>query len=248
MKSYYDAHETAYKSLKSQGYISWDRKKSLEEIQDPRTIQFLKSTLSRFFPNPSSKKALDLGCGTGTTAFALAQWGFDVTGLDVSATAIEIAKDLGQQQELEITFLQGDVLQLENLNEKYDFIYDSHCLHCIVLEEDRRRVFEGVRNSLAKDGLFLLDTSVFQNGWDPTAPYKTLRFDENYILWHKTAPSTARGVVELEGQHWCAQRRFYPAERILTEIQEAGFKILTHEVDPQKPGESGMLRAVLTPI
>ncbi|MFN8790954.1 MAG: class I SAM-dependent methyltransferase [Bdellovibrionales bacterium] len=247
MKSYYDAHESAYKSLKSQGCLSWDRKKSLEEFQDDERVAYFEKTLPALFADPTSKKALDLGCGTGTTAFFLAQRGFQVTGVDVSETAIAMAKDLAQQQNLKVEFIQGDALELEGLRQKFDLIYDSRCLHCIVLDEDRRRAYQSVRGSLTDEGFFLLDTSTFQEGWDPTAPYPTLRFDENFILWHKTSPSSARGVVEIEGQHWCAQRRFYPLERILQEIHEAGFQVVSQIHDRQNPGEGGLLRMVLRP-
>ena len=36
--------------------------------------------------------ALDLGCGTGMKSIYLAQKGFKVTGIDISETAIKIAK------------------------------------------------------------------------------------------------------------------------------------------------------------
>ena len=37
-------------------------------------------------------KTVDLGCGTGNYAIYLASVGFDVTGIDISPTAIRIAK------------------------------------------------------------------------------------------------------------------------------------------------------------
>ncbi|MGZ3743767.1 MAG: class I SAM-dependent methyltransferase [Pseudobdellovibrionaceae bacterium] len=246
MKSYYDAHESAYKRIKSKGYAGWGDKRTLAELGDANTIEYLKSSISKWAaPNKIHKKALDLGCGTGTTAFTMAQMGLNVTGIDISETAIEMARDFAANQNLKIEFVTGDILQLESLNRKFNVIYDSHCLHCIVFTEDRQRVYQGIKSSLVEDGIFILDTTVNTESWDPTAPFDTLRFDENYILWHKTPPSNAHGVVEVNGQYWCAQRRFYPASKILEEVEKMGFKILSQLMDPQEAGEPNMLRLVL---
>jgi len=49
-------------------------------------------------------KAIDLGCGTGNYAIYLAEQGFDVTGVDSSATAIQIAaeKARGERGQLQV--------------------------------------------------------------------------------------------------------------------------------------------------
>jgi 2-polyprenyl-6-hydroxyphenyl methylase/3-demethylubiquinone-9 3-methyltransferase len=244
MKSYYDAHESAYQGIKSNGYVGWGNKKTLSELGDPSTVEYLTTSLLQHAgPISSQKNALDLGCGTGTTAFKMAEMGFSVTGIDISPTAIEMARDLATQQNLNINFMVGDILQLENLNQKFDVIYDSHCLHCIVFEEDRQRVLSGVKNSLTDSGIFILDTAI---ATDKTVfSNDGLRFDEDYILWHKTKPSTARGVVEVDGQHWCAQRRFYPAAKVKEEIAQVGFKVLSTRFDTQDQDAHGMLRLIL---
>ena len=41
---------------------------------------------------PKSKRVLDVSCGIGTQAIALAQYGYCVTGSDISANAIERAE------------------------------------------------------------------------------------------------------------------------------------------------------------
>lgn len=245
MKSYYHAHETAYQEIKSKGLFGWGNAKSLAELGDEKTNEYLKSVVAQYFPKTSGKKALDVGCGTGTTAFLLAQLGFDVLGVDISETAIQMGRELSSQQNLDIKFVVGDVLDLEKLNQKFDLIYDSHCLHCIVFEEDRGRVLMGIKKSLAPSGLFVLDTMVVPDNQTLVDAFKDLRFDEDFILWHKTKPSTARGIVEINGQHWCAQRRIYPVEKILDEIVTTGFTILSRRLD-KEDGKPSMLRLVLS--
>lgn len=244
-KSYYHAHETAYQEIKSKGHVGWGNAKTIEDLGDVGMHEFLKSSISKWLQYPAGKKALDLGCGSGTTAFTLAKLGLSVTGIDISETAIEMAADLAIKQDLKIRFQVGDVLQIEKLNEKFDLIYDSHCLHCIVFDEDRRKVFDGAANALSDSGLFLLDTTVATENCNPAAGMNMLRFDNDHILWHKTHPSTDRGVVKIDGQHWCAQRRIYPEAKVLDEVSEAGFKVLMKSVEPQDENHPHLLRLVL---
>jgi len=55
---------------------------------------------------------LDIGTGPATQAMALTRMGFTVTATDISATAVEIAKEKAKQQGLDITKLdrQFDVI------------------------------------------------------------------------------------------------------------------------------------------
>lgn len=245
MKSYYHAHESAYQQIKSKGFVGWGNAKSLAELGDKKTNEYLKQKIEKYFSNVVGKSALDLGCGTGTTAFTLAKHGLATTGIDISETALEMGRDLARQQNLEIQFVAGDVLDLKLLDRKFDFVYDSHFLHCIVLEEDRKKVFDEIKSILKADGIFILDTMVMPNKEiDPATMFDTLRFDQDFILWHKTKPSTDRGIVKVEGQHWCAQRRIYPAEKVINEIENAGFEILEQQIDEQA-NEPSMLRMVL---
>ncbi len=245
MKSYYHAHESAYQQIKSKGFVGWGNAKSLAELGDAKTNEYLKQKIEKYFFDRMGKLALDLGCGTGTTAFILAKNGFATTGIDVSETATEIGKDLARQQNLEIQFVTGDVLNLKALNKKFDFIYDSHFLHCIVLEEDRSKVFSEIKSVLKLNGIFILDTMVMpQLEYDPAQAHDTLRFDQDFILWHKTKPSFDRGIIEVDGQYWCAQRRIYPAEKVINEVSNAGYKVLEQQTDEQE-NEPSMLRMVL---
>lgn len=245
MKSYYHQHETAYQRAKAKGHLGWGDAKSLNDLGDPQTKEYLRAKISKHFPTTSGKSALDLGCGSGTTAFILAHAGFTTTGIDISETAIEMGRDLASQQNLKINFIAGDVLNLASLNQKFDFIYDSHFLHCIVIGEDRNRVLTQIKRVLQPGGVFILDTMVVpESGFEPEKLFAGLRFDKEYILWHKTAASDDRGVVEINREYWCMQRRIYPFQTILDEVKAAGFELLEQQLDPQENHPS-MLRLVL---
>ncbi|MBC7538558.1 MAG: class I SAM-dependent methyltransferase [Bacteriovorax sp.] len=246
MKSYYHAHESAYKIIKEKGHVGWGNIKTLEELNSSETHDFLKQSIYKWSKNPNGKYALDLGCGTGTTAFTLSQLGFNVTGIDISETAIELANELAKAQKLNIRFKVYDLLLLNQLEEKFDIVYDSHCLHCIVFEDDRKLVLDGVKKILNTDGIFILDTMVLGVDTVATGGTDTLRFDNDHILWHKTNSNNYLGIIEIDGQKWCAQRRIYPPTKVMEEIIEAGFKVLSESLDKQKATDPWMLRLVLS--
>jgi cyclopropane fatty-acyl-phospholipid synthase-like methyltransferase len=98
-------------------------------------------------------KTIDLGCGAGNYAIYLASRGFDVTGVDISPTAIQIAKGNARKRGVTCTFLVVDVLgDLHELKETFDFAYDWEVLHHIFPEQRNHYVENVYRilNSRAK--------------------------------------------------------------------------------------------------
>lgn len=70
-------------------------------------------------------RALDLGCGAGRNAVHLARHGFTVDAVDLSATAIEWAKE--RAAGTDVRFHHGNAFELDL--GVYDLIYDSGCFH-----------------------------------------------------------------------------------------------------------------------
>ena len=67
--------------------------------------------LAPFLPllPPECRAVLDLGCGTGFDAVALARRGYEVEGIDHAQVAIDQAVRLAQEAGLAIGFRQGDI-------------------------------------------------------------------------------------------------------------------------------------------
>lgn len=68
--------------------------------------------------NYNTGNFLDLGTGPGTQALQLCKYNFEVTGTDISQSAIEKAKNLSN----EINFLIDDILNSKLTDKKFDFI------------------------------------------------------------------------------------------------------------------------------
>ncbi len=70
------------------------------------------------------------GCGTGWEVSELARRGFEVTGLDYTAAAVEKTRALLQSQGLKATVIQADVLAFQPPH-PFDAIYEQTCLCAI---------------------------------------------------------------------------------------------------------------------
>src|SRR5262245_5909905 len=120
--------------------------------------------------------ALDLGTGPGTQAIHLARRGFAATATDISEAAIRLASEKAQNEGLEITWEQDDILDTR-LDRQFDFIFDRGCFH--VLAPERRVDYVRIVSGLLKaEGyLFLKRFSHLQPG--EQGPY---RFTPEQIL------------------------------------------------------------------
>jgi SAM-dependent methyltransferase len=100
-------------------------------------------------------KAIDLGCGTGNYAIYLAGKGFHVTGVDLSPTAIYLARENAKSKGVSCDFVVADVLgDLKEVGGTFDFGYDWELLHH-VFPEQRKKYVENVSGLLNPGGLYL---------------------------------------------------------------------------------------------
>lgn len=100
--------------------------------------------------------ALDLGCGTGAKSIYLAKKGFKVTGIDISKTAIKLAKKNAQKAKAQVNFIVADVTGLSFLkNKKFDFVLDWANLHGIPKTKQKRYVTKIAKHT-KKGGRLLL--------------------------------------------------------------------------------------------
>jgi SAM-dependent methyltransferase len=98
---------------------------------------------------------IDLGCGAGNYAIYLAERGFDVTGVDISPTAIRIAKENADRKGLKCDFFVADVVEgLQGTGKTWEFAYDWGLLHHI-LPRHRKKYVENVARILKAKGHYL---------------------------------------------------------------------------------------------
>ena len=99
--------------------------------------------------------ALELGCGTGNNALRLAGRGFDVTAVDMAKEAVLIAGRKAAEAQVNITFLQGDVLSDTFPNAPFGFVFDRGCFHSFDLQEERKQYVETAYRNLVDGGYWM---------------------------------------------------------------------------------------------
>lgn len=100
-------------------------------------------------------KALDLGCGTGFNAIWLAEQGFEATGTDFSALAIEQANTNAKAAKADIRFIELDFLTQAIGETNFMFLFDRGCFHSFDDPKLRSAFAENAHGHLADNGLWL---------------------------------------------------------------------------------------------
>ncbi|MHC0035842.1 class I SAM-dependent DNA methyltransferase [Pseudoneobacillus sp. C159] len=188
----------------------------------------------------SGKKLLDVACGTGELSCRFALKGYQVTGVDLSEDMLAVAQAKAEENGLYIPFFQQNMAQLEGL-EQFDYI-TIFCDSINYLSEERDVVatFNGVRNHLSENGLFLFDVhseykmeSIFK---DQTFTHLS---QEICYIWHCfsgeyplsveheltffVGDSEGRTYERMEEYHF---QRTFPIDQYKTWLDETGFETL----------------------
>jgi SAM-dependent methyltransferase len=141
-------YSLVYRALYIVGLRIWERRTPPSDL-----IELIEGP-SAFPPG----RALDLGCGTGTDSFYLAQHGWDVTGIDMVPEALAIARRRTAAPGIEIHFILGDVTRLRDFVQvqgQFDLLLDFGCFH--TLPADQRPAYaESVSAVAAPAATFLL--------------------------------------------------------------------------------------------
>lgn len=108
-------------------------------------------------------KALDMCCGAGINPLYLAENGLDVTAIDISKTALRIARKKAFKAKRSIAFTLGSFVDLSFKPETFDFIFDMGCFHHVEIKE-RAKFIAGVYQVLKSQGIYMLTCFSRQNG------------------------------------------------------------------------------------
>jgi len=106
---------------------------------------------------PAGARILDLGCGTGGHVIPLMKAGCDVTGVDVSAEMIAIAKAKAAEEGLDPELIVGDARTLD-LGRRFDAVISMFAVVGYQLSNDDLAAMLAVaRSHLDVGGIFTFD-------------------------------------------------------------------------------------------
>lgn len=100
-------------------------------------------------------KTLEIGCGTGTDSLWLAERGFEVTALDVSEIAIEMAMINAKKTNADCHFRVLDFLDVQLGSAPFDFVFDRGYFHSYDSENIRSKIAKKIAKYLDTGGLWL---------------------------------------------------------------------------------------------
>jgi ubiquinone/menaquinone biosynthesis C-methylase UbiE len=100
-------------------------------------------------------RALDLGCGTGTSSLALAHAGWTVTGVDFIPRAIKIAKQKANKAGLVVDFRVANVVRLPPFPSPFSLLLDIGCFHGLSTA-DKSAYLNQLNLLLAPEGTWMM--------------------------------------------------------------------------------------------
>ena len=241
MKYYYREHIEGYQKIKVEGKSAWNEIHGGCGFENFSSRPFLEAALNELQFAVSQPTVLEYGCGTGPGACFLTERGFQVDGIDLIPTAIEMAKVFAVERGLRINFWVQDIVELPAVGKIYDLIVDSYCLQCIVFGDERQRVFSAVRARLKPDGYYLVSTAMFDTlrfaaGGpvpDPSSGREYHRYGIEDLMDARTGIvyCPIEGQVE-QSELTIAGKRYLPCRRhrkpgeLRAELESAGFQVL----------------------
>jgi len=171
-------------------------------VPRPETEELVQWILDDFSSENNILKILDIGTGSGCIAISLAKNLLQarISALDISAAALEIAAQNSQNNEVNLGFLQQNILKLEKLSESYDIIVSNPPY---VRELEKKEMH---RNVLAYD--------------PPTALYVK---DENPLIFYDKITKLAKNAL-IPGGKLYFEINQYLAKETEQMMQEHGFK------------------------
>lgn len=132
---------------------------------------------------PAGARVLDLGCGRGAHALALARDGRRTVGIDLSANAIETARRRAAERgEESVTFRTADVCTFRSATH-LDLVYDYSLLHHVP-DHDPAAYVATVDAALRPGGLYCL---VCYSDRDPDAQgQRRRRGNYGNLIYHRS--------------------------------------------------------------
>ncbi|AZR73334.1 ubiquinone biosynthesis methyltransferase UbiE [Anoxybacter fermentans] len=115
-----------------------------------------------FFQPTKGMKILDVGCGTGNFSIKLAKKGCKVIGVDISDAMLEIARKKAKSNNLNITFYNMNVYDLDFDDETFDAIFSMAAFEFI---KEPEKAFKEMMRVLKPGGQLLIGTIHKDSHW-----------------------------------------------------------------------------------
>ena len=115
--------------------------------------------IAQALEQPEGARILDLCCGWGRHSVRLAQRGYRVSGLDLSAYHLRLAKAAARRAGVEVEWLHGDMREIPGRARRFDAVINCFTsFGYFESEQEDQRVLDAIARALRPGGRFLIDT------------------------------------------------------------------------------------------
>ncbi len=201
----------------------------------------------------TGRRLLDVGCGTGTSFLPMLEQGWEVTGCDISAAMLALAREKAGDP---VRLAVADMLDLPKFGE-FDLIWAlDDAINYLLSPGELEQALAGMRANLAPSGLLLFDVNELQ-------AYRTF-FAETTVVKHGGRRLVWRGLASAEappgsicesrmevapGEVLTHRQRHFPEAEVLEALAGAGLECLDvygHGLDgiPTQPLEPTHTKAI----
>ncbi|MGB3479058.1 MAG: class I SAM-dependent methyltransferase [bacterium] len=203
-----------------------------------RLVEYLPKVFGRFRIQP--EKLLDLCCGDGRFAVAMAKKSMDVTGVDASACMLKYARQRARKAQVTV-HLTRQKMQRLYIRDKFDLVtcwFDS--MNYLLTKRELDTVFRKVNRVLKNGGVFIFDTNTIYGlsvNWQDNSPCVIQNTDKLFEV-HICPPIFEKNIATLKifgfakhGPYWrrvveVHKERGYRLSEIRKSFKKAHFKEL----------------------
>ena len=121
-----------------------------------KEIEFIISFLN---PRPNSS-FLDCPCGSGRHSYALAEKGYNVTGVDINLKMLSYQKDYFKTKESKLKIQQMDMRNLKFKDMSFDYVINMFISFGFFNDNDNKKVASEFYRVLNKDGKLLIHLDI----------------------------------------------------------------------------------------
>lgn len=213
--------------------VHWEE---VPEVADAVTrlsnFNFYGETASNQWQEPllSVPKILDLCCGPGRISSELARMGFAVTGVDITESFLNTAREDAEHENLKIEYIHADAREFTRSG-YFDTIVNLYISFGYFSDQkDDLKVLRNVYESLKKGGTFIIETlgkeiavrDFVEAEWFERTGYTVLTEYEPLDSWTFLKN---RWIIIKDGQRVekIFTQRLYSASELRSILQEAGF-------------------------
>jgi len=153
-------------------------------------------------------RLLEVACGTGSHAFALEKFGYEIVATDYSEDMLDCARAKAKRMSSQVTFMQQDMRALNIPGKSFDAaicLFDS--IGYVETNTELKRVLEGVQRHLRWGGLFVFEfwhAAAMLRSYDPvrirrwrTPDGEILRISETELLYPEQLARVRYTIYEL---------------------------------------------------